>query len=74
MNVSLVQKWMSDRFVLIIAAIWLAYSGRYIEKLDCFFSTKRNVFTGGEMNVGACEIKHESFQFFMHLLFDTDTS
>ena len=31
MHASLVQKWMSHRFVLIIAAIWLVYSGRYIE-------------------------------------------
>ena len=63
---------MNHRFVLIIAMIWLVYSGRYIQNWTN--STKPNVFTTDEMNVGAREIKHESFQFFMHLLFDTDTS
>ena len=60
---------MSHRFVLIIAAIWLVD----ISKTG-LNSTKPNVFTTDEMNVGACEIKHESFQIFMHLLLDTDTS
>ena len=73
MHASLVQKWMSHRFVLIIAAIWLVYNGRYIANWTVKI-VQNEMFTTGEMNVGACEIKHKSFQFFMHLLFDTDTS
>ena len=37
-------------------------------------STRLNVLTRDEMNVGAREIKNERFEFFKHLLFDTETS